>query len=511
MKNYTKLLFQRLVVVSLCILVQAAFLILGVSVLSEYARWFSITMEVFAWIAVVAIVSNRTDPSYKMAWMIPILAFPVFGILFYLLFGGNRLSRRLKKKMHAVEQIHRDNLSQDLGVVQREAALSFDAALQSNYLASVACCPVYENTETSYYGCGEDAFGDMLEAIAHAEKYIFLEYFIIHTGKMWDRMLGILRKKAAAGVDVRVIYDDFGCITTLPARYYRKLEAIGIKACAFNPYIPILSSRLNNRDHRKFLIVDGEIAFTGGINLADEYINEIKRFGYWKDCVIRLRGEAVWSMAVMFLSMWAHIRGWNEQVSRYRPALPPRVSSMPHGFVQPFADSPLDGEPVGDTVFFNLITKARHSVYIMTPYLVISDKMISALCVAAKNGVDVRIITPGIPDKKYVYHVTRAHYAGLIAEGVQIYEYTPGFIHSKVFCVDGEYAVVGTVNFDFRSLYLHFEDGVWLYRSDCVEQVAQDFEKTFPVSHRVSLAECKSQSLPRRLYGGFLRLFSPLM
>ena len=511
MKNYTKLLFQRVVVVSLCILVQAAFLILGIGVLSGYYRWFSIVMEVLSWIAVIVIVSNRTDPGYKIAWIIPLLAFPVFGILFYLLFGGNRLSRRLKKKMHTVEQIHRDNLSQDVGVLQREAAMSIDAALQSNYLASVACCPVCENTETTYYGCGEAAFGDMLEAISKAEKYIFLEYFIIHTGKMWDAMLKVLRKKAAAGVDVRVIYDDFGCITTLPGGYYKKLEAVGIKACSFNPYVPILSSRLNNRDHRKFLIVDGEVGFTGGLNLADEYINEIERFSYWKDCVIRLRGEGVWPMTVMFLSMWAHIRGWNETVSFYKPERPPRVTSMPHGFVQPFADSPLDSESVGDTVFFNLITKARRSVFIMTPYLVISDKMISALSVASKNGVDVRIITPGIPDKKYVFAVTRAHYADLISQGVRIYEYTPGFVHSKVFCVDGEYAVVGTVNFDFRSLYLHFEDGVWLYRADCIEQVAQDFEKTFPVCHQVSLAECKSQPLLRRLSGAFLRLFSPLM
>ena len=347
MKNYTKLLFQRVVVVSLCILVQVAALALGVGVLSEYYRWLRIVLSVFAWLAVIVIVSNRTDPGYKIAWIIPILAFPVFGISFYLLFGGNRLSRRLKRRMHAVRQIHQDNLSQNLDVLRREAAISVDAALQSNYLASCACCPVYENTETTYYGCGEAAFGDMLAAIARAEKYIFLEYFIIHTGKMWDQMLALLRKKAAAGVDVRVIYDDFGCITTLPGRYYKKLEAIGIKACVFNPYIPILSSRLNNRDHRKFLIIDGEVGFTGGVNLADEYINVERRFGYWKDCVIRLRGEAVWSMTVMFLSMWAHIRGWNETVSFYKPPRPPRVSNMPHGYVQPFSDSPLDGEPVG--------------------------------------------------------------------------------------------------------------------------------------------------------------------
>lgn len=511
MKNYAKLLFQRFIVVSLCILIQIAVLFLSVSVLSVYYRWFTVAMTVFAWIAVIAIVSKRTDPGYKIAWIIPILALPVFGISIYLLFGGNRLSRRLKRRMRDLEQIHRENLRQDPEVLKREAAINLDAVLQSNYMNGIACCPVYEGTESKYYPSGEEAFPDMLEAISKAERYIFLEYFIIQPGKMWDTILKQLRRKAAAGVEVRVIYDDFGCITRLPNRYYRKLEAMGLHASSFNPYIPVLSSRLNNRDHRKFLIVDGKVGFTGGINLADEYINYTRPFGYWKDCVIRLRGEAVWSMAVMFLSMWAHIRDRLEDVPSFKPEYPSEPDRGGSGFVQPFADTPLDNEAVGDTVFFNLITKAKRSVYIMTPYLVISDKMISALTVAAKNGIDVRIITPGVPDKWYVFMVTQAHYPDLISCGVRIYSFSPGFIHSKVFCVDGEYAVVGTVNYDFRSLYLHFEDAVWLYRADCVKQVVQDFENTFPKCHQVTLAECKSVPWFKRLIGSILRMFSPLM
>lgn len=511
MKNYAKLLFQRFIMVSFCIIIQIAFLLLSVGVLSGYSRWFTMIMNIFTWSAVIAIVSKRTDPGYKIAWIIPILALPVFGILFYLLFGGNRLSRRLKRRMRDVEQIHRDNLRQDPAVLEREAKLSPDAVLQSSYISGIACCPVYQDTETVYYPCGEDAFPDMLDAISRAKRYIFLEYFIIQPGKMWDTILQLLRRKAAAGVDVRVIYDDFGTITRLPGRYYKKLEAMGLKASSFNPYIPVPSSRLNNRDHRKFLIVDGLTGFTGGINLADEYINHTHPLGYWKDCVIRLRGEGVWSMTVMFLSMWAHIRGRRERVPSFKPDYPPVPRGQKYGFVQPFADSPLDNEAVGDTVFFNLITKAKQSVYIMTPYLVISDKMISALTVAAKNGVDVRIITPSVPDKWYVFWVTQAHYADLIDSGVRIYSFSPGFIHSKVFCVDGEYAVVGTVNFDFRSLYLHFEDAVWLYRAGCVEQVAKDFEETFPKCHQVTLAECRSVPWFKRLIGSILRLFSPLM
>jgi len=510
MRNYAKLLYQRVVLVSLSILLQVFALIFVIERFSQYAQWFNWVMTGLALITVVVIVSGRTDPSYKIAWIIPILAAPVFGISFYLLFGGNRLSRRLKRRMQTVAQIHRDNLSQNPGVLTRLEVLDPSAARQAQYLSGIAFCPVYENTATSYYPSGEAAFPDMLMALRSAEHYIFLEYFIIGYGTMWSQILDILRRKAAAGVDVRVIYDDFGCIMTLPGGYYKKLEALGIKACAFNPYIPIMSSRLNNRDHRKFLIVDGKVGFTGGINLADEYINEKPRYGYWKDAVIRLCGEGVWPMTVMFLSMWAYVRGWREPVALLHPASA-ELDPMPHGFVQPFADSPLDNEDVADTVFFNLITRARRYVYIMTPYLILSDKMISTLTVAAKSGVDVRIVTPGIPDKAYVYSVTRAHYEALCLAGVRIYEYSPGFIHSKVFCVDGEYAVVGTVNFDFRSLYLHFEDGVLLYRADCVGDVEEDFRRTLPECHEVTLAETRSVPLPVRLWRAILRLFSPLM
>lgn len=512
MRNYAKLLYQRVVLVTLSIVLQVLALAVVLARFSQYARWFAAVMGALSVIAVIFIVASRTDPSYKIAWIIPILVAPVFGLSFYLLFGGNRLSRRLKRKMRTVEQLQRDNLSQDGRVLSRLRALSPEAALQANYLAGTACCPAFENTETTYYACGEACFPAMLEALRGAKRYIFLEYFIIGRGSMWDEILDILRKKAAAGVDVRVIYDDFGCITTLPGGYYKKLESYGIRACAFNPYIPIMSSRLNNRDHRKFLIADGAVGFTGGINLADEYINRKERFGYWKDAVVRLRGEAVWSMTVMFLAMWAQIRGWREPVAALRPAAPPAAEEAePRGFTQPFSDTPLDNEAVAETVFFNLITKARQYVWIMTPYLILSDKMISALTVAAKNGVDVRVVTPGVPDKRYVYSVTRAYYEDLCRAGVRVFEYSPGFIHSKVFCVDGEYAVVGTVNFDFRSLYLHFEDGVLLFRAACIADVEKDFRGTFPVCHEVSLAETRAVPFPVRLWRTFLRLFAPLM
>jgi cardiolipin synthase len=349
----------------------------------------------------------------------------------------------------------------------------------------------------------------MLEEMKKAEHYLFLEYFIIEEGEMWGPMVEIMRERASAGVDVRLIYDDFGCVTKLPTNYRRKMEAMGIKCCVFNPYIPILSARLNNRDHRKLLIIDGKVGFTGGINLADEYINRVERFGHWKDAGILLRGEAVWSMTIMFLAMWEYVRGTREDIENYRPALP--AAETYHGYVQPYTDYPLDNEPVGETVYLNLISKARDYVYIMTPYLIIDNEMVTALTTAAKSGIDVRIITPHIPDKWYVHALTRAYYELLVEAGVRIYEYTPGFIHSKVFCVDGQYATVGTINLDFRSLYLHFENGVWLYDADCIGQVEADFKKTFPICQEISLEQCRATKWYVRLGRACLRLFAPLM
>ncbi|MFI3312397.1 MAG: cardiolipin synthase [Eubacteriales bacterium] len=509
MKNYAKLLYRRGVVVGICILLQLIFFMVMVKYLTEYHQYFGPFMTVLAVITLPFILSGQTDPSYKIAWIIPICIAPIFGIAFYLLFGGNRLSKRLRRKMQTVEQVQRDNLKQNPQVLQAQKLADGDGATQSRYMLDWALCPIYNNTATAYYPSGEAAMEDMLSAIDKAEKYVFLEYFIVEDGKFWGEILKRLKKKAAAGLDVRVLYDDLGCVFTLPAGYYKRLEAVGIKAAPFNPFVPILSARLNNRDHRKFLIVDGLVGFTGGINLADEYINQASRFGYWKDCVIRLDGEAAWSMTVMFLSMWDYVRQQRETLSKFRPHYDIPTGHL--GYVQPFCDTPLDNEPVGETVYFNMITKAKKSVYIMTPYLIISDKMISALSIAAKNGVDVRIIAPGVPDKKIVYAATRGHYHPLLQSGVKIYEFTPGFLHGKVVAVDGKWAVVGTINFDFRSLYLHFENGIWLQNAGCMADILEDFKKTFPQCRRITPQDERATTIFTRVYRMFLRIFAPLM
>ncbi len=351
-----------------------------------------------------------------------------------------------------------------------------------------------------------------MEELRKAERYIFLEYFIITPGKFWNAILEILEEKVAQGVDVRLIYDDVGCLYTLPKNFDKEMEAKGIKCRVFNRFVPVLSVRLNNRDHRKFCIVDGHTAFTGGINLADEYINQKVRFGHWKDSAILLKGEAAWSMTVMFLTMWEYTSGTTEDFDSYRPrSLPIEAQQGASHWVQPYTDSPLDGEPVGATVYLNLISKAKRYVYIMTPYLIVSDSVNTALCSAAKSGVDIRIMTPHIPDKKTVFELTRAHYPALLEAGVRIFEYTPGFLHSKSFAVDDLYATVGSVNLDYRSMFLHFEDGVWLCGDPTVLEVKKDFLDTLEECQEITLEEAQDHSFFRLLLRSVLRVFAPLM
>ena len=511
-KKLASLVFRRSVIVALLILLQVI-LLLGVLALSSagyaYIYWGCVVLSV---LAVLVIVSRQTDPGYKIAWIIPILIFPAFGWLVYLLCGGNKLSARLRRKMQGMDRAMLEHLERDYKADELELFGAEEANL-SRYLEQYARCPAYTNTWTQYFPLGDDVFPVMLEELRKAEKYIFLEYFIIAPGVFWDSVVEILKEKHAAGVDVRVIYDDVGSLNTLPMNYARKFEAeTGIPCCFFNRFKPVISIRMNNRDHRKFCIIDGHTAFTGGVNLADEYINRKPRFGHWKDTAILLKGEAVWSMAVMFLTMWEYVRDAEEDYERFRPVAPPPEAARGAGcYVQPYTDNPLDEEPVGETVYLNLISKAKKYLYAMTPYLIVSDSVNTALCSAAKSGVDVRIITPHIPDKPLVFEATRAHYQPLLEAGVKIYEYTPGFVHAKTMVADGKYGVVGSINLDYRSMFLHFEDAVLLYRDPSVEDMRRDFLETQFRSQPVTLEECLSHSWLRRLFRSILRVLAPLL
>lgn len=510
-KKLLRLLFHRLVLVGAAILAQLAILLVMLLRFQEYFVYFYAVSIAVSVAAVLYIISNRSNPAYKIAWIIPIMLVPVFGGVIYLVLGGNRISRRERRRMSELEKGF-----EEIGLVTPEPVrnlrgLSEDAANQSEYIRRSTGSPVFRNTSVEYLPLGEVKFARMLEELEKAEHYIFLEYFIIQEGKMWDPILEILERKAQAGLDVRVMYDDFGCMLTLPAHYKRTLEQKGIQCCVFNPFLPVLSSRFNNRDHRKICVIDGHTGFTGGVNLADEYINAYPKLGHWKDTAVLLRGDAVWNLTLMFLSMWDYVRGTREDYAAYHPRRYQKGPVESDGFVQPYTDSPLDDEPVGETVYLNLINKAERYVYITTPYLIISSEMITALRTAARSGVDVRLITPHVPDKWYVHALTRAYYETLIEAGVRVYEYTPGFIHAKTFTVDDQYGVVGTINLDFRSLYLHFECAAWMYRCGCIPKMREDFLATLEQSQEITLDQCRGVNLFVRLLQSVLRVFAPLM
>ena len=348
----------------------------------------------------------------------------------------------------------------------------------------------------------------MLEEMRKAEKYIFLEYFIIEEGKMWDQMLEILEEKVKQGLDVRVMYDDVGSFMTLSASYAKQLEEKGIKCIPFNRINPILGIIMNHRDHRKIMVIDGKVAFSGGVNLADEYINVKVIHGHWKDNIIRITGKAVWSYTVMFLTHWNALHPEDADFEKFRCEDP--IPGEKDGYIAPYGETPLDSEITAQNIYMSILNQAEDYCYIMTPYLIIDTEFINALILAAKSGIDVRLMTPGVPDKKIVWEITRSYYRQLIQGGVKIYEYTPGFVHAKVFVSDDYTATVGTVNLDYRSLYLHFENGTYLYNSKKVLEIKEDFLETQAKCHQVTLEETRNRPL-KELVLAFLRLFAPMM
>lgn len=499
-------LMLSLVLLALQVGVLAAVILVGV----QYFVRFYFACVALSLAVVVSIVNKKSHPDYKIAWILPILTFPLFGGLFYLVFGGNTPTKRSLRRMEGLENLRSSALAGAEPPIEQMLGSSLGAVNQSRYLYRTSACPPYQNTRTEYLPRGEVYFQRLLEELKNAKHYIFLQYFIIKEGVMWDSILDVLLHKVQEGVEVRVIYDDLGCLSTLPRGYERTLRRSGIQCAVFNPLTPIVSIRLNNRDHRKICVIDGHTAFTGGLNLSDEYINEWARFGYWLDSGILLQGEAVWTLTAIFLANWDYTTGQEEDLEIFRPQTHRTEPYPSDGVVQPFTSNP-GSESVGAGVYLHLINRARRYLYITTPYLVIDHAMSQALCDAARSGVDVRILTPHIPDKRYVFELTRAHYVPLLEAGVQVYEYTPGFVHAKTFAVDDEFAVVGTVNLDYRSLYLHYECGVWMYRSSAVQEVRRSFLEALQESQRVELEQAVRLGWMKRCYRSLLRMIAPLM
>lgn len=511
MKAIIKFLYRRIVLISVAIILQFAVLIEVIARFNTYFVYFYWISIIASIVAVLWIINDRSNPSYKIAWIIPILLFPIFGGLFYFFFGGKRLSKKEKRKMRVIEQKVYKALKPQKANLNEIIKFSESASVQSRYIQNNAHYPLYKNTTGEYLPFGEVKFEKLKEELKKAKNFIFMEYFIIQQGVMWNSILEILLQKVKEGVDVRIIYDDAGCLLTLPYKYNKKLEKMGIKCCVFNPMVPILYVRMNNRNHRKVAIIDGHTGFTGGINLADEYINEIKKHGHWKDSAIMIKGDAVWSMTVMFLTMWEYLKGTDEDLSRYKGKIRYDNAIGANGYYQPFSDSPLDNENVGEIVYLNLINKAKRYVFITTPYLVIDYEMIRALTSAAKGGIDVRIITPHCADKWYVHTVSKSNYKILLESGVKIYEYTPGFMHAKTIVTDDEFGFVGTINMDYRSFFMHYECGVWMYKSSAVKDIRNDFLNTLEICREIKIEDFKDFKWYNALLGSVLRIFAPIM
>ena len=509
-KKVLHVLLHRVVIVGVLLLLQIIWMVVNLTELAAYYPWVYVGLNFLSLIAVLAVVNARDNPSYKLAWVIAILVFPLFGGAMYLLFSGWLPSKNLRDKLAKAENQMRPFLKQDETVLASLQVLDETAAGQARYIRDYAKFPVWNDSTVRYFKCGEENFPVLLEELKKAEHFIFLEYFIVEEGEMWNSILEILKEKAAAGVDVRMLYDDLGSVFVLPYKYYRTLESYGIKCEAFNKFIPVFSLVMNNRDHRKILVIDGHTAFTGGINLADEYINKKEKFGYWKDTGIMVRGEAAVNLTAMFLTVWNAVRPTDTDFSRLLPHAYHSGIFHGDGYIQPYGDSPLDKETVGENVYLNMISAARKYLYIFTPYLIVDNEMMTALCLAAKRGVDVRIVTPGVPDKKLVYWLTQSYYRQLIDNGVKIYKYEPGFIHAKVFVCDDRYATVGTINLDYRSLYLHFECGVFLSHCSEIEAIKQDAVETMEQSILIT-KEQALRKLPVRLIQAILRVFAPLL
>jgi len=499
----------RAVFVALSLLLQIGWLVSLINRAGQYYPYITLATEALALAAVVGIYSQKRSSAGKTSWIVLILIFPVLGLCLYLLMGQPWATYSMRKRFEHVDRSLEGRLPQDSMLMRRIEREDPAAAGQMRYIHRWGGFPVYENTSVDFHPQGEIAFEALKTELRRAEKFIFMEYHAIELSECFLELEEILAERAKAGVEVRLFYDDVGSLTFIGPNFVQRMEALGIRCQVFNPIVPIVSAFMNNRDHRKITVIDGKVGFTGGYNLADEYFNVKHPYGHWKDTGILIRGEAVRSLTVMFLEMWNAAGKRDGDYSAYTAVSCGEIAS--DGCVQPYADSPLDDERMGENVYLNLLKTAREYAWITTPYLILDDEMIQELTLAAKRGVDVRIITPGIPDKRVVFRLTRSYYAQLVRGGVRIFEYTPGFLHAKQMLVDNRTAVVGTINLDYRSLYQHFENAVLLHGCSAISDVRRDFETTFPLCREMTEKYKGKRAVRMRVGQSLLRLFAPLL
>ena len=475
LRRVLNLVFSRLVITVTLVLLQVFWLFSVFHWLDAYSTWLNgvgLALSVIMCLALIR--QDSTAPEFKISWMIIFMLMPVQGGLLYLLWGNKRPALGLRHRLERAETAMAHTRREDPAAVAALRKQNPRAAETARYLHDYAPAPLCGDTAVKYYPDGQSMFADMLPALQSAEHSIYVESFIIGMGEMWGQIHEILRQKAAAGLDVRVIYDDAGCLSLLPHNYAEMMRADGIRAFSFNRCVPLLNLVMNNRDHRKIMVIDGKIGFTGGVNLADEYINHIEKYGRWKDAAVMLEGEAVRPLTILFLEMWSILR--EPEFEKFLSVPPHSVPAK--GFAAPYGDCPLDGERVGEMVYIDLLNRAKRYIHIMTPYLILDGELETALKFAAERGVDVHLILPHVPDKKFAYALAKTHYKSLLDSGVKISEWLPGFVHAKVFVVDDSEAVVGTINLDYRSLYHHFENAVWMKDTACIPAIEKDFQKT---------------------------------
>ena len=508
-KGLLSLIFSRFFVIALLLAIQVGVIIVAYIFFMDKVPYLVGIVRFFALIMVLYLFNCPMDSSAKLTWMFIISIAPLLGTGF-LCFTQSNLGHRMERDMLKKQiDLTRNSIEQPENVIRE---LEHDGSGTDDlcrYLKRSGCFPLYDQTEVTYFPSGEAKFKAMLEEMEKAEKFIFMEYFIVEEGYMWGRILDVLTRKVKEGVEVRVMYDGMCEMSTLPADYWKLLGKVGIKSKPFSPIKPFVSTHYNYRDHRKILVIDNKVAFNGGVNLADEYINHIERFGHWKDTAIMLKGPAVRSFALLFLQMW-NIDEKNPDYDAWLGQEAPEPKEA-KGYVMPYGDSPLDEYKVGETVYMDILNRATDYVHIMTPYLILDDELETALKYAAQRGVDVKMILPGIPDKKIVYALAKTHYIQLLEAGVQIFEYTPGFVHAKVFVSDDTKAVVGTINLDYRSLYHHFECATYLYKTACIPEIEGDFRETLTKCREVTRETLKKEPLFIKIAGPIAKLVAPLL
>lgn len=518
-RKFIKLLFSRFVIVALSIILQIAWLWLILEVIRDnYEQQYHIIRYVTYAVGFILclIIINKDEPAeYKLPWLVVTVIFPLLGLILFVFFGNNQPGILMKRRFKRTNEETGEYFLQDEAAFDKLAEEDSVAKSQAAYLYESCRAAVHADVETEYFPMGEDLFPVLVRELKKAQKFIFIEYFILQEGKFWNTVLDVLTQKAAAGVEVRVMYDDVGSIGKVPMSYAKKLRKKGLKAQTFRPFRPFISTMHNNRDHRKIAVIDNAVAFTGGVNLADEYINEVHRFGTWKDTAVMLRGD-VSGVTAAFLTMWdlqARKQSDYKEYVNYRPAEPiVKEEKRTGGYAAFFSDGPKPfyAQQVGKNVYLNILNSATDYVYITSPYLICDNEILSAIRLTARRGVDVRLVTPKIPDKWIVYLVTRSNYASLLEAGVKIYEYTPGFIHAKTFIADDKFATVSTVNLDYRSLVHHFECGVWMYRTPTLEKIKRDMEKTFLQSEVITPKTAHLNPL-QLLVKSIVQILTPLL